>query len=196
LTAHGAELVCFSPINDTNLPDDLDGIYMGGGYPELFAGQLSDNSGLRNQIKAKSRQGMPIYGECGGFMYLCREIHTTEGKRFPMTGCFPFVTAMSGRLKSMGYREITLTKDTVIGESGQTARGHEFHYSELTEISEDIETVYQVTPRMGVHTTKEGYIQNRTLGSYNHLHFGSCPEVAGQFVKSCLDYKKEREKIL
>ena len=194
LTAHGAELVCFSPINDPNLPDDLDGIYMGGGYPELFAGQLSDNSGLRNQIKAKSSQGMPIYGECGGFMYLCREIQTTEGKRFPMTDCFPFVTTMSGRLKSMGYREITLTKDTVIGKRGQTVKGHEFHYSELTKISEDIETVYQMTPRLGMHTTKEGYIQNRTLGSYNHLHFGSCPEVAGQFVKSCLDYKKEREK--
>ena len=79
LTEQGAELVCFSPINDAYLPDDLDGLYLGGGYPELFAKQLFKNSGLRKQIKEKSLEGMPIYGECGGFMYLCREIRDTKG---------------------------------------------------------------------------------------------------------------------
>ena len=196
LTENGAELVPFSPINGESLPGNLDGIYIGGGYPELFAQQLAKNSELQNQIKDKSVNGMPIYGECGGFMYLCKEIRDTEGRQFPMTGCFPFVTTMFSRLKSLGYREITLTKDTVIGKRGQTIRGHEFHYSELTEASEDIETVYQVSSRAGMHTTTEGYRVNRTLGSYNHLHFGSCPEVARQFVNACLDYKKERKKNL
>ena len=194
LTSYGAELVCFSPINDSNLPDNLDGLYFGGGYPELFAKQLLKNSGLRNQIKEKSVEGMPIYGECGGFMYLCREIRDTDRKLFPMTGCFPFVTTMFTRLKSLGYREITFAKDTVLGKRGQTIRGHEFHYSELTEFSEDVETVYQVSARTGMNITKEGYMVNCTLGSYNHLHFGSCPEVAKQFVESCLNYKKERKK--
>ncbi|MGB9499712.1 MAG: cobyrinate a,c-diamide synthase [Dissulfuribacterales bacterium] len=193
LKEQGAKLVCFSPINDAYLPDDLDGLYLGGGYPELFAKQLFKNSGLRKQIKEKSVQGMPIYGECGGFMYLCREIRDTKGKVFPMAGCFPFVTSMFTRLKSLGYREITFTKDTVIGKRGQTVRGHEFHYSELTEYPGNVETVYQVSPRKGIKITKEGYMVNHTLGSYNHLHFGSCPEVGKQFVESCLQYKQERK---
>ncbi|MDH4206165.1 MAG: cobyrinate a,c-diamide synthase, partial [Desulfobacteraceae bacterium] len=193
LTERGAELVVFSPIHDTDLPDDLDGLYLGGGYPELFAEQLSKNSGLRSRIKGKSQEGMPIYGECGGFMYLCNKIRDINGKLFPMTGCFPFVTSMFSRLKSLGYREIIFSKDAVIGKKGQIARGHEFRYSELTEHSKDIETVYHVSPREGIQKTKEGYLVNNTLGSYNHLHFGSSPELAEQFVQSCLHYKHKRK---
>jgi cobyrinic acid a,c-diamide synthase len=195
LTGCGAELVRFSPIRDTDLPNDLDGLYLGGGYPELFAEQLSKNSGLRSRIKAKSQEGMPIYGECGGFMYLCNEIRDINGKLFPMTGCFPFVTSMFSRLKSLGYRKITFSKDAVIGKKGQTARGHEFRYSELTEHSEDIETVYNVSPRKGLKKTEEGYLANNTLGSYHHLHFGSSPELAEQFVQSCVHYKHQRKNL-
>jgi cobyrinic acid a,c-diamide synthase len=193
LADQGAKLVCFSPINDAYLPDDLDGLYLGGGYPELFAKQLFENSSLRKQIKKKSLQGMPIYGECGGFMYLCRELRDTNGNVFPMTGCFPFVSSMFTRLKSLGYREISFTKDTIIGKKGRRVRGHEFHYSTLTEYSEDIETGYRVWPRKGVKTTKEGYMVNHTIGSYTHLHFGSCPEVGQQFVQSCFQYQQERK---
>jgi len=187
LEAAGAEIAEFSPINDDKLPPDIDGLYFGGGYPELFAKQLGANAGLRNEIRKKSRKGMPIYGECGGFMYLCRELCDTRGKTYPMTGCFPFATAMFSRLKSLGYREITLEKDTILGRCGQTVRGHEFHYSEISSCPQDaeIERIYRVTDRSGRKKIFEGYQINQCLGSYIHLHFGSLPDVALHFVEAC-----------
>ncbi|QTA89035.1 Cobyrinate a,c-diamide synthase [Desulfonema magnum] len=189
LKACGAELVYFSPMKDNDLPENLDGIYFGGGYPELFARQLADNVNLRNQIREKSIDGMPIYGECGGFMYLCREISDTEGNTYPMTNCFPFATRMFPRLKALGYREIAMAKDTIIGKRGQTVRGHEFHYSEMTGFSQKIETVYSVSARAGIKKNDEGYQIANTLGSYIHLHFGSQPDAARHFMEACLQYK-------
>jgi cobyrinic acid a,c-diamide synthase len=193
LEAVGAELVFFSPISDKRLPADLDGLYLGGGYPELVADRLAANTRLRKQIKAGSQAGMPIYAECGGFMYLCAELWNPRGIRYPMTGCFPFSAQMYSRLKALGYREITLTKDTIIGPSGQTIRGHEFHYSELRKSESRMDTVYRLTDRVGVDKPPEGYYTNRTLGSYTHLHFGSQPQVAGHFATACCAYRDERK---
>jgi cobyrinic acid a,c-diamide synthase len=133
LAAAGARLVPFSPLTDGHLPDGLAGLYFGGGYPELHAKALADNRSLRQEIRQLSRKNMPIYGECGGFMYLCREMGDTHGDVFPMTGCLPFGTRMLDRLKALGYREITQTQATVLGPAGQTARGHEFHYSTIAD---------------------------------------------------------------
>jgi cobyrinic acid a,c-diamide synthase len=191
---NGAELIFFSPISDKHLPQELDGLYFGGGYPELNADRLANNAALRKEIKKNCTKGMPIYGECGGFMYLCEELWDQKGIRYPMSGCFPFTTKMSTRLKTLGYREITLTKDTIIGESGQRIRGHEFHYSELTKLSTDVVTAYQISDRVGMKKPPDGYLVNRTLGSYNHLHFGSQQEAAKYFVESCLTYQGERKK--
>ena len=192
LENQGAELIFFSPLADCNLPDDIDGLYIGGGYPELFAGKLSENTALGNRIKEKSDDGMPIYGECGGFMYLCSELVDLNNKRYRMTGCFPFTTRMFTRLKALGYREITLSRNTVIGTAGLTIRGHEFHYSDLVNLSHDIPTVYAITDRSGMDKAPEGYLINHTLGSYNHLHFGSQPDAAGCFVENCLKYRHRR----
>ena len=192
LANQGAELIFFSPMADRNLPDDIDGLYIGGGYPELFAGKLSENTSMANRIKEKSDDGMPIYGECGGFMYLCKELVDLNNKKYRMTGCFPFATRMFTRLKALGYREITLSRDTVIGNAGLTIRGHEFHYSELDNLSPDVPTVYSITDRSGMDKAPEGYLINHTLGSYNHLHFGSQPDVAGCFVENCLTYRHGR----
>ncbi|MBN1930298.1 MAG: cobyrinate a,c-diamide synthase [Desulfobacterales bacterium] len=191
LEEYGAEIVYFSPINDNNLPPNLDGIYLGGGYPELFAKQLTDNAPIRRQIKEKSIAGMPIYAECGGFMYLCREIEDADGKTYPMSGCFPFSTQMFTRLKALGYREITTLKDTALGKKGQIIRGHEFHYSEITTPSPATctDTVYAVSSRYGQKEITEGYKIANTLGSYIHLHFGSCPNAAEHFVETCFSYK-------
>ncbi|OQY59660.1 MAG: cobyrinic acid a,c-diamide synthase [Desulfobacteraceae bacterium 4572_88] len=193
LEAAGAELVTFSPIRDRALPGHLDGIYLGGGYPELFVAELTDNENLRKQIREQSQAGMPIYGECGGFMYLCREIHDKEGLVYPMTGCFPFTTNMSPRLRALGYREITLAKDTLLGTRGQTIRGHEFHYSEITKDTQNqrIATVYDITDRAGHEKIPEGYQRGQTLGSYVHLHLGSQPGVAEHFVAVCLKYRNQ-----
>lgn len=194
LRSCGAEIVYFSPITDHTLPDDLDGIYLGGGYPELFASQLSDNSGLRRRIRKNSLEGMPIYGECGGFMYLCSELYNTDGRKYQMTGCFPFAAHMLSHLRTLGYREVTLNKDAIIGKRDQTLRGHEFHYSELSDTGMNIETVYNVSGIYGQKNVPEGFLTARTLGSYIHLHFGSKPAAALGFVESCLDYKNERTK--
>jgi len=195
LVNRGAEIIPFSPLKDQKLPDDLDGLYFGGGYPELFARALSLNTGFHDQILTQCHQGMPIYAECGGFMYLCRTICDLEGNTLPMTGCFPFETAMFPRLRSLGYREITLQKDTLIGQRGHTVRGHEFHYSKLTASPDDCETVYRLTSRTGMDQMHEGFQVKRTLGSYVHLHFGSHPDVAQRFIKTCLDYQHERKSI-
>jgi len=200
LSAKGAELVFFSPVNDKNLPDNIDGLYFGGGYPELFAKQLSENKNMCSDILEASLNSMPVYGECGGFMYLCREIADTKGNFYPMTGCFPFATEMFSRLKALGYRQITLKKDTLIGRQGCSVKGHEYHYSGIVKDGKEksIETVYEVFPRIkrGVEQMQisEGYSMRNTLGSYIHLHFGSRPECAENFVKKCREYQKKRIK--
>jgi cobyrinic acid a,c-diamide synthase len=192
LANQGAELVYFSPMADRNLPDDIGGLYIGGGYPELFAEKLAENAALGHRIKEKSADNMPIYAECGGFMYLCKELVDLNHKKYRMTGCFPLATKMFTRLKALGYREITLSRNTIIGNAGLTIRGHEFHYSEIVNLSEDIPTVYSITDRAGMDKAPEGYFINQTLGSYNHLHFGSQPDAAGCFVENCLTYRHKR----
>ncbi len=194
LEGQGAELAFFSPIAGDDLPPDIDGLYIGGGYPELFGDKLAKNSKLRDRIKENSDDGMPIYAECGGFMYLCEALLDQHGNRYPMAGCFPFTTRMFPRLKALGYREITLTRDTVIGNQGMIVRGHEFHYSELTTNTPDVQNAYRISDRSGLDKPPDGYLVKRTLGSYNHLHFGSQPEAAKHFVENCLTYQHQKEK--
>jgi len=185
LKAAGAELIFFSPLKDKTLPDNLHGLYFGGGYPELFADILSENRSLIREIREKSLAGMPIYAECGGFMYLCRGIVDIEGNGFPMVGCFPFTCIMQEKLSALGYREITLTHKTLLGNPGEIIKGHEFHYSEMDIPADNVETVYAVSDRNRMEKPLQGYQIKRTLGSYIHLHFGSNPKVAENFVKNC-----------
>ena len=112
-----------------------------------------------------------------------------------MVGCFPFSAQMYPRLKALGYREITLTQDTILGPAGQTVRGHEFHYSGLRKSDAAVDTVYRLTDRIGVDQPPQGYYTNRTLGSYTHLHFGSQPQVAEHFVSACSAYHNERNEL-
>lgn len=191
----GVQWVPFSPLTDENLPDGLGGIYFGGGYPELFARELSDNLKMRDQIRQFSREGMPIYGECGGFMYLCRELQVGKGKTYAMCDCFPFRTRMHERLRTLGYRQARITSTSVLGRPGQVLRGHEFHYSDLGEIPsvDAVDTVYAVGSRKGGEERAEGYQIHQTLGSYIHLHLGSQPESANAFAAACRNYLTRKE---
>ncbi len=193
LEAAGAELIFFSPLEADCLPQDIDGLYLGGGYPELSAGTLAAKETLLSQIREASRSGMPIYGECGGFMFLCRELSDMEGKdRQRMCGIFDFKIQMSKRLRSLGYREITLTRDTLLGKIGDKIRGHEFHYSAICdEGNAFIENVYQVSSRAGQDISLKGFMTNQTLGSYLHVHFGSNPKAARHFVDHCAMFRKQ-----
>ncbi|MFZ7124553.1 MAG: cobyrinate a,c-diamide synthase [Desulfobacterales bacterium] len=193
LEAAGAEIVPFSPLAEADLPGDVDGLYFGGGYPELSALALAANHRLAARIRTASMEGMPIYAECGGFMYLCRRLIDADGNTHSMAGCLPFTTRMLPRLKALGYREVTLDRNTVLGPAGRKIRGHEFHYSELTEPDDSVPTVYSARPREGVSELAKGYQLRRTLGSYVHLHFGSCPEAAEDFVESCRSFRAERK---
>jgi len=189
----GAQIVQFSPVDDLDLPPDLDGLYLGGGYPELSARTLSENTSMRSAIQMLSRQGLPVYAECGGFMYLCAALTDLQGREYPMTGCFPFRARMSERLRALGYREVTLAHDTILGNAGLVIRGHEFHYSAIDDnTASGIDTVYTVTKRASSQKLAGGFQVNRTLGSYTHLHFGSCPAAASEFINTCRQYRHER----
>lgn len=173
----GAELVFFSPLVDRALPDDCHGVYFGGGYPELHAEKLSQNQSMLLAVKEFADSGGIIYGECGGFMYLCSEILTLDCKSHTMSGVFPFRVRMKTRLSRLGYRRPTLRQDCFLGEKGQNLHGHEFHYSELMENPENIKTVYQMDGQ-----GKEGFMVNNVIGGYIHLHFGNCQENVLSFV--------------
>jgi cobyrinic acid a,c-diamide synthase len=198
LKKFGAKIVEFSPLNDDSLPPGIDGIYFGGGYPEMFAKKLSQKTKLLKQIKEKSLSNMPIYGECGGFMFLCNKLSgMDETAQYPMSSCFDFNVQMSGRLRSLGYREITLSEDTIIGKKGYVLRGHEFHYSAISNPGnkngntpdKNITNVYNVTSRAGQNISLKGYQINNTLGSYLHIHFGSNEACAKHFVDICNKFK-------
>lgn len=175
----GAELVFFSPLSAPRLPEKLHGLYLGGGYPELHADELAGNPGLLKELKSAALSGLPIYAECGGFMLLAEAID-----QHAMAGVFPVHSRMLSRRKALGYREITLRSDCLLGPVGTVVRGHEFHYSEM-EPPQEIEKVYLVRDRRGQAVGDEGYRAGNTLGSYIHLHFGSNPQLAENFVGFC-----------
>ncbi|MBI3910081.1 MAG: cobyrinate a,c-diamide synthase [Armatimonadetes bacterium] len=178
LEAAGAEIVPFSPLRDRELPSDTQGIYLGGGYPELHAARLAANQSMQRAICACAAQGRPIYAECGGLMYLC-EVLSTDGTDYPMVGIVPGRTVMESRLQAIGYREVTLWRDTVLGPRGTVARGHEFHHSRY-EGSAPVERA-----AFAVGERRLGYATETLLASYIHLHFGSNPRLAEQFVTQC-----------
>ena len=179
LAAAGAELVYFSPLTDEQLPAAIDGLYLGGGYPELHAAKLAANAGLRQDIQVAATAGLPIYAECGGFMYLSEAIDAQ-----PMVGVFPAKARMLPRRRALGYREVTLCAASLLGPAGTVARGHEFHYSEM-ELPETVPRCYRLTRRQGEPAGEEGYRIGNVLGSYVHLHFGSNPRLAEHFVEFC-----------
>jgi cobyrinic acid a,c-diamide synthase len=172
LRSYGAELIEFSPISDKVLPSGLDGLYLGGGYPELHAGELSSNTSMRSAISQFAEEGAPIYAECGGFMYLTEAIVDSYGQRWPMVGAYPTTARMRPHLAKLGYIEVEYC--------GSKARGHEFRYSDIDPMPDSICRVYQPA---------EGYRVYSVLGSYIHLHFASCPEFAQRFVRECANQK-------
>jgi cobyrinic acid a,c-diamide synthase len=182
----GAEIVTFSPLWDSRLPAGTNAVYIGGGYPELHAEQLSSNNAMRAAIREWATAGGLIYAECGGLMYLSKGIRDFKGRFFEMAGVLPFETDMRQRRSSLGYREIKLGKDCILGRTGAALRGHEFHYSEITSGQDmscsGIETVYDVADAQGISRGVEGYHTGPVLASYVHVHFGSNQRAARHFV--------------
>ncbi len=188
----GAELVFFSPLESDRLPEGIRGLYLGGGYPELFAERLAGQKELLRQIAALGRAGMPIYAECGGMMFLGREMTDLEGRNRPMTGLLPLKTRMLKKLSSLGYREVELLGNTILGPKGTKARGHEFHYSEIWALEDPDRAedgAFRVGSRKGPLPKAQGFMAFNTLASYIHLHFGSNPDLAMSFTERCRAWK-------
>ncbi|HEY3276916.1 MAG TPA: cobyrinate a,c-diamide synthase [Syntrophorhabdaceae bacterium] len=184
----GAEIVRFSPLTDRAIPDGADALYIGGGYPEVHAAELSRNRAMRKAVKDWAMAGRPIYAECGGLMYLSEGIYDFEGDFHEMAGIFPFKTRMKSGRSRLGYRRVAFIEDCIIGRKGETARGHEFHYSEIVDegAAPGFLKVYSVENASGEPAASggEGFICLNTLASYIHLHFGSNPRIAEVFIEN------------
>jgi cobyrinic acid a,c-diamide synthase len=181
----GAELVEFSPIRDP-LPDDLDGLYVGGGYPELHAAELAANVETTAAVRGFCERGGPVYAECGGLMYLGRTLQL-DGSTYELCGALPLGTRMPAGL-NIDYVEVTATGG-LFAET-PAARGHIFHQSELTG-DPAVERCYRVRSARG-ESSHEGYSHANVLGSYIHLHFSSAPALPAAFVERCHAFRSTR----
>jgi cobyrinic acid a,c-diamide synthase len=182
LRATGAQLLDFSPLTETALPAGTQGIYVGGGFPELFAAELSANAGMRDALRSAQRAGRPIYGECGGLMYLGGTLTDREGSTWPMVGLVPYDSHLGSERVAVGYRTVAAAHDSPLLRAGDATVGHEFHYSRLTQPVRENTAAYRVAERAN---SPEGFAAGNVLASYVHLHFGTDPGMAARFVTAC-----------
>jgi cobyrinic acid a,c-diamide synthase len=189
LEALGAELVPFSPLEDRCLPGGAAGVYLGGGFPEVFLESLSANRALQAELRRRAAEGMPIYAECGGLMYLCREVRDGEGRAWPLVGLLPADCYLERRLVSMGYRQATVLRRNLLFDAGRRVTGHEFHYSRLEVTTPDFPWAYEVEEGQS-GSRVEGYARGNLLASYLHLNFLGCPEGAARFLEAARGYAR------
>jgi cobyrinic acid a,c-diamide synthase len=184
----GAELVEWSPLVDRQLPPDVSGLYLGGGFPEVFAEILAANQSAIASVKAAITAGMPTYAECGGLMYLCDRIIDFEQRSYPMVGIFPTAAVMGKRL-ILGYRQLTVLQNSVLFNAGDRVWGHEFHRSTLTELPSS--PVYDLQGyESNLIFAAEGWSRYQVQAAYTHLHFGASPNIAHRFLNCCRRFDK------
>lgn len=177
----GAELVPFSPMEDSSLPEDIQGLYLGGGYPELYEDVLAGNISMRESIKATVAGGLPTIAECGGFLYL----HSTlEGK--PMAGLFPGDGINTGKLRRFGYVTLQARKDNLLCKEGQSLPAHEFHYFDVPDPGAD----FEATKASGQHWLC-AHASKSLYAGFPHFHFYSAPAMAGRFLNACRENKEK-----
>ncbi|MER2114069.1 MAG: cobyrinic acid a,c-diamide synthase, partial [Solibacillus isronensis] len=183
LKANGAKLHFFSPLDNEPVPEQVQGLYIGGGFPEEFADKLAQNEQAKNSIKLAIEKGIPTLAECGGFMYLTEEIFNREGNGYKMLGVIPGIVRMQNKLAALGYREITgVEGNFLIGEQ-EFAKGHEFHYSVYEGNHET--PAYFTKGRFGAK--QEGYSHGNLVAGYTHFHFASNPQLVKNWLAACLE---------
>ncbi len=180
LKKYGAKIEYFSPMDSNELPD-IDGIYIGGGFPEIYAEKLSSNKKFLYDIKSKILSGMPVFAECGGYMYLSKTIEM-DNKKYDMLGLINASVTLKGL--TLGYRNIVSRDDNILFKKGMKIRGHEFHYSTIRYDNEN-EYAYDVNVN-----AYDGYYNENILAGYSHLYFPSNKKIPERFVKSCYIYSK------
>ncbi len=181
----GAQIVEFSPLDDVELPADVNGLYLGGGYPELYAERLSDNASMRACIARAVDDGMPIIAECGGFTYLQSSIEDDAGATWPMVGVLPGEVYKTSRLQRFGYVTLTSKMDNLLLREGESVRAHEFHYWDSSEPGFACQAR---KPKSG--RSWECCITSASMfAGYPHLFLYSEPRLARRFVRACVDYR-------
>ncbi|HMA66078.1 MAG TPA: cobyrinate a,c-diamide synthase [Chitinispirillaceae bacterium] len=183
LESTGAEVVPFSPLHDQKLPDDCDGLLLGGGYPELYCKKLSENDSMVQSIRNHAGTGKLVYAECGGLMYLSQGIRTADGN-YTMLDIMPSWTLLQDRLSRLGYVQATLRKDCMLGNSGDILRGHEFHYSQLESDPDGWECIYTCTTPKGDSLRLEGWSNGNILASYIHLPMDVFPKAIETLIQT------------
>ena len=189
----GAELIEFSPLWQAHLPEGLDGLLLGGGYPELHAKELSANESMRKELLRQIGLGMPVLAECGGYLYLLEELEDADGNRYPMVGAFSGVGKRKGKQGRFGYIGVHTGRDSLYLKAGEEIRGHEFHYWDcsLPDEAYEMEAVKPVGNRAWpcVRTVRQ------TMAGFPHLYYPSLPEFGERFRDACLRFQKRPEVI-
>jgi cobyrinic acid a,c-diamide synthase len=184
----GAELVEWSPLVDARLPPDIQGLYFGGGFPEVFAETLAANQPGIQAVKAAIMAGMPTYAECGGLMYLCDRIVDFNDRSYPMVGIFS-TTAVMGKKLTLGYRQLTALQDSLLFNKGDRIWGHEFHRSTLTTVP--THPLYTLEGyQSNLIFAPEGWQQYQVQAAYTHLHFGANLHLVDRWIDRCRKFDK------
>lgn len=179
----GAQLVPWSPMVDSQLPQNISGLYFGGGFPEVFAEELSANFSAREAVKRAVESGMPTYAECGGLMYLARDLIDFEGRSRSMVGILP-TTAIMGKRLTLGYRHALALQESPLVPAGHCVSGHEFHRSHLQHLPNS--PLFQLQGFSSTYTpTPEGWKLYQLHASYLHLHWGATPDLPRRFLQHC-----------
>ncbi len=178
LESNRAKIEYFSPLKDECLPD-VDGIYIGGGYPELFSKELSNNKTMLKDIKDFHLADRPIFAECGGLMYLMNSIHDDK-----MSGIYPYKSILTDRVQALKYTITEVQKDNIISKKGEVINGHEFHYSKVLVDNLQNKLAFKITRGKGSYNNQDGFMSRNTLASYVHTHVAAMPDFGGNLTIS------------
>ena len=180
----GAELVFFSPLHDSDLPE-AEGLWLCGGYPELYARQLSENETIRREIRDRVLSGCPTVAECGGFLYLQESLENPEGTAWPMCGALPGGGYKTGRLQRFGYLKLSASTDSLLFRAGEQIPSHEFHYWDSSENGADL-----LAEKADGRSWRCGRVSDTMYAGFPHLHFGGALPLAERFVKACSEHEE------
>ncbi|OAT79828.1 cobyrinate a,c-diamide synthase [Desulfotomaculum copahuensis] len=188
LAAAGAELKYIDAINDPVLPE-VDALYIGGGFPEVFARELAANRGLRAALRTRVEEGLPVYAECGGLIYLGRRV-TWREEVFEMCGALPFDVVMSDRPQGHGYEVVEVAEPNIVFQPGEVVKGHEFHHSRLANLDrEKVRFAFRVVRGWGIDGRCDGLIYKNVLATYNHIHALAVPRWAPRLVGAAREHR-------
>jgi cobyrinic acid a,c-diamide synthase len=175
-------------LTDRELPASLDLLYFGGGFPEVFAAQLAENHPMLASVRTAAQQGILIYAECGGYMYLGKQCVDAQCVSHDLVGILPYTFQMGTERAQLGYRELTTLRETIIGPAGTRLRGHEFHWSHIAEPLIEKHVPYQF---VGEGMAKEGYATKTVLASYIHIPLAANPKVMAELIRRCAQGRRQ-----